>query len=41
MVFSAVTGEGVEALLDAIIEQLGLPAARPQEEPEEKAWSPL
>jgi GTP-binding protein len=41
MVFSAMTGEGVEALLDQIIEKLGLPAARPQEEAKDEAWSPL
>ncbi|MFL6733145.1 MAG: GTPase ObgE [Sphingomicrobium sp.] len=38
---SAATGEGMEALLDAIVDTLGAPAAEPVEEPEAGSWSPL
>ena len=41
---SAATGDGLETLLDTIIEKLGIaPPERdqPTEEPSEKAWSPL
>jgi GTP-binding protein len=38
---SAATGDGLEALLDSIIEKLGIAPAEPAEEPAEKAWSPL
>jgi GTP-binding protein len=39
---SAPLGEGIEPLLDTIIERLGAPAEAPQEDQaEERAWSPL
>ena len=42
LIVSAATGDGVDALLDAIIEQLGGEASpQRQEEPAEKDWSPL
>ena len=40
LVISAATGDGIEALLDAITERLGTPAEE-LEAPAEKAWSPL
>jgi GTP-binding protein len=42
LVISAATGDGVEALLDAIVERLGEDRAPDKEEqPGERAWSPL
>ena len=44
LLISAPTGEGIEALLDSIVERLGTPATPdepPADEQSEKAWSPL
>ncbi|MEO5774756.1 MAG: GTPase ObgE [Sphingomicrobium sp.] len=41
LLISAATGDGVEQLLDAIVERLGAPAPQAEPEPAEKDWSPL
>ena len=41
LTISAATGEGVEALLDALVERLGGDPAPQEEHSDERAWSPL